>query len=112
MDQIPTLNVKTRDNHYYKQNYPTFEDYFKKLLEEDNLQLPLPFIQYHQFLQKVDNVFCSLVPYPFRERNRRTYLIDLNTRPNYIKQYPHNPNLLASLVIPVSSQPKLLDKFI
>ncbi len=112
MDQIPTLNVKTRDNHYYKQNYPTFEDYFKKLLEEDNLQLPLPFIQYHNFIQKVDNVFCSLVPHPFRERNRRTYLIDLNNRPSYIKRYPHNPNLLASLVIPVSSQPKLLDKFI
>ncbi len=112
MDQIPTLNVKTRDIHYYKQNYPTFEDYFKKLLEEDNLQLPLPFIQYHNFIQKVDNVFGSLVPHPFRERDRRTYLIDLNNRPSYIKRYPHNPNLLANLVIPVPSQPKLLDKFI
>ena len=98
MDQIPTLKARTCDNHFHKQHYPTFEDYFKKLLEEDNLQLPLPLIQYHKFLQKVDNVFCSFVPHPYRERDRRTYLKDLNNRPGYIKKYPHNPNLLASEV--------------
>jgi len=98
MDDIPTIKSRTCDNHFHKQHYPTFEDYFKKLLEEDNLQLPLPMIQYHKFLQKVDNVFCSFVPHPFRERDRATYLKDLNNRPSYIKKYPHNPNLLASEV--------------
>jgi hypothetical protein len=98
MDEIPTINVRTHDNHFHNQNYPTFEDYFKKLLEEDNLQLPLPLIQYHQFLQKVDNVFCSLVPWTYRERDRSIFLKDLRKRPSYIKKYPHNPNLLASEV--------------
>lgn len=103
MKLLPVKFSRTHDNRYFEQNYPTFLQYFLKVLELDELQLPLPKILYYNTLVKTENLFNSNVPWPFRITEKQ-YEKDLYKIPSYIKRHPNinylpNPTHNLNLVI-------------